>query len=88
MFGHLSHDKLESIIPNINKPIQQVIVDQGTELYNNTMSPDMRVELRTVPKNTPEMMLCKRTGQTIGDITRCLILGCSALAHDPRDKKP
>eukprot|EP00122_Pirum_gemmata_P016264 Pgem_evm1s15200 len=31
------------------------------------------VELRTVPKNTPEMMLCERTGQTIGDITRCLL---------------
>eukprot|EP00122_Pirum_gemmata_P018653 Pgem_evm1s17475 len=54
-------------------PIQQVIIDQGKELYNDTMGPGLRnigIELRTVPKNTPEMMLYERTGQTIGDITR------------------
>ena len=121
-------------------PIQILIVDQGKELYNDNMRPQLRslgVELRTVPKNTPEMMLCERAGQTIGNMTRCLLqnsglpktkwplamddaffiannipttkhkttpntawglrhraidtykpLGCSALAHDPRENKP
>eukprot|EP00121_Abeoforma_whisleri_P002865 Awhi_evm3s2575 len=69
--------KLLGIInPHAPAPIIQIIADQGKEYFNESLRSrlaEIGVTLTTVPKITPQMMLCERGNQTLNDMTRCIL---------------